>query len=259
MPESKAGTVTRRQLVEHLDDLLQAQAGSDYCPNGLQIEGCEEVATVVTGVSACAELFERAITRGADAVVVHHGLFWRGDERRLQGPLRRRVKLLLDRDVNLLAYHLPLDRNSELGNNILAARRFGIENPRPFGGEDSLGLGFGGDLPSPITPTEFTDLCSATFGQTPQAFLEGPDPIRSAAFVSGAAESLFHRAIDEGYDAFVTGEVSEWVMNIARETETHFIAAGHYATERLGIMALGERLAADLGLEVEFVDVPNPI
>jgi len=255
VPES----IGRPELVEYLDTLLDAQVGSDYCPNGLQVEGRDQITSIVTGVSACSELFERAVEVKASAVLVHHGLFWRGDDLRLQGVLRHRVKLLLDAGINLLAYHLPLDRHPELGNNILATRRFGIENPRPFGGDDGLGLGYGGNLPSPLEPQAFVARCADVFGQSPQAFLNGPVPIRSAAFVSGAAESLFHRAISEGYDAFVTGEVSEWVMNISRESGAHFVAAGHYATERLGVSALGDHLKAQFGLDVQFVDVPNPV
>lgn len=259
MSEATGPTLTRQRLVDYLDELLDAQSGEDYCPNGLQVEGRDDIATVVTGVSACRELFERAIELGADAVLVHHGLFWRGDDQRLCGLLKERVQLLLAAEVNLLAYHLPLDRHAELGNNILAARRFGIADPRPFGAQDGLGLGFGGDLPTPVEPAELAARCEEIFGQPPQVFLEGPDPARSVALVSGAAESLLHRAIAEGYDAFVTGEASEWVMNVAREAGVHFLAAGHYATERLGVRALGEHLAQRYSLDVRFVDVPNPI
>lgn len=251
--------VGRGQLVEYLDGLLEARNSSDYCPNGLQVEGKSEIRRLVTGVSACRELFERARELGADAILVHHGLFWRGDDRRLVGIQRQRVGQLIEADINLVAYHLPLDRHRELGNNILAARRFGIAEPRPFGLQDGLTLGFGGTLAAPQTPQEFAARCAAVFGQEPHVAAAGDGTIHAAAFVSGAAESLFHAAIAEGYDAFVTGEISEWVTNVARESGVHFFAAGHYATERLGVAALGDHLQERFGLEVEFVDIPNPV
>ena len=250
---------TRDTLLAYLDEQLGTE-GKDYCPNGLQVEGTTEISRIVTGVSACRELFERSVEHQADAVLVHHGLFWEGDQRSVTGILYRRLKILFDADINLIAYHLPLDRHPTLGNNAVAARRFGIEAPRPFGVYDGLPLGFGGQLPTAMAPEAFAEQCREVFGQQPFAFADGPpETIRSAAFVSGAAERLFHQAIAEGYDAFVTGEVSEWVMNVARESNSHFFAAGHYATERLGVRALGEQLADRFGLEVEFIDVPNTV
>jgi dinuclear metal center YbgI/SA1388 family protein len=251
--------VPRHHLVGYLDTLLDAATGTDYCPNGLQVEGREEIRRMVTGVSVCRELFERAIALEADAILVHHGLFWSGDEQRLVGILRQRVKLLLDAEISLLAYHLPLDRHAEYGNNILAARNFGIEAPEPFGKHEGRSIGFAGLLPAPLTCEEFEQRCAAVFGQPPIVASGGGGAIRTAAFVSGAAEGLFREAISRGYDAYVTGEISEWVMNVARESGVHFFAAGHYATERLGIAALGEHLAEQFGLAVEFVDVPNPV
>ncbi|MCZ6726569.1 MAG: Nif3-like dinuclear metal center hexameric protein [Acidobacteria bacterium] len=251
--------MSRERLVAFLDEYLDAHEGSDYCPNGLQVQGRAQVGHVVTGVSACRDLFQRATERGAHAVLVHHGLFWRGDEQPLVGLLYRRVRLLLEAGINLLAYHLPLDRHPELGNNALAARRFGIDSPRPFGDNDGLPIGFGGRLPTPLSAVDLAARCQEVFGQVPLAFEGGPEAIASVAFVSGAAERALHTAIAEGYDAFVTGETSEWVMNVARESGIHFFAAGHYATERLGIEALGRHVASELGVSVEFVDVPNPV
>jgi dinuclear metal center YbgI/SA1388 family protein len=251
--------VARERLVAYLDEYLGAQTGTDYGPNGLQVEGRDDVALLVTGVSACLDLFERAAALEADAILVHHGIFWEGDDRSLTGLRYRRVAALLQAEINLLAYHLPLDRHPIVGNNALAARRFGIHDPRPFGEHDGLTVGFGGALTHPLAPEAFAHRCLEVFGQEPVAFAHGPDPIRSAAFVSGAAQRLFHMAIAEEYDAYVTGESSEWVMNVARESATHYFAAGHYATERLGVQALGAHLAEHFDLEVEFVDVPNPI
>jgi dinuclear metal center YbgI/SA1388 family protein len=251
--------VSRGELLRHLDHYLEAGVGSDYCPNGLQVEGRPEITKLITGVSACRELFERAADAGADAILVHHGLLWSGDERPLVGLLYRRLALLFEAGISLFAYHLPLDRHPEVGNNAVGIRRFGIRDPRPFGEHEGLPIGFGGVLPEALSPTAFTAQCAEIFGQQPQGFIEGPDPIRSVALVSGSAERLFHSAIAEGYDAFVTGEVSEWVMNVARESATHFFAAGHHATERLGIQALGDHLAERFDVSVDFVDVPNPV
>ncbi len=248
----------RDRLTAYLDELV-VNEGADACPNGLQVEGKPSISRVVTGVSACEALFEAAIARQADAVLVHHGLFWKGDSRRVVGLQRRRIAWLIEADVNLYAYHLPLDRHPTLGNNALAARAFGIEDPSPFGEYDGVTLGFAGSLARPLEPAAFEARCEEVFGQSPLAFLSGPGPVRTAGFVSGAAQRMLHQAIDAGLDAFVTGEVSEWVMNVAKEAKVHYFAAGHYATERLGVRALGERIASDHGLSVEFVDVPNPV
>lgn len=255
MPE----VVSRERLVAYLDEYLEVHRGSDYGPNGLQVEGREDVALLVTGVSACQELFERAVELGADAVLVHHGIFWDWEDRALTGMRFRRVAALIHAELNLLAYHLPLDRHPVVGNNAIAAQRFGISDPRPFGEYEGLTVGFGGALTHPLPPDAFAHRCLEVFGQEPLAFPHGPDPIRSAAFVSGGAQKLFYTAIAEEYDAYVTGEASEWVMNVARESGTHYFAAGHYATERLGVQALGAHLADHFDLEVEFVDVPNPV
>ncbi len=250
---------SRDELVRYLDDYLETARGSDYCPNGLQVEGRSEIRRIVTGVSACRELFERAEESGADAILVHHGLFWNGDERPLVGLLYRRLALLFQARISLLAYHLPLDRHPEVGNNAVGIRRLGVLEPRPFGDLEGSTIGFGGSLPEPLSPAAFTTRCAKVFDQDPLAFLEGPEPIRSVALVSGSAERLFHEAIAQGYDAFVTGEVSEWVTNVARESATHFFAAGHHATERFGVQALGDHLAERFDVSVDFVEVPNPV
>lgn len=247
------------ELVAYLDELLDARSGRDYAPNGLQVEGRNEVGKVVTGVSACLELFERAAAAGADAVLVHHGLFWSGDDRALIGVRYRRVKALIDSGMSLLAYHLPLDRHAELGNNAVGLRRLEVSALQPFGDLEGQPVGFRGRFAPPVARDELVRRCTEVFGQTPQIFGDGPDPIASVALVSGAAEKLLYEAIDLGLDAFITGEVSEWVPNLAREAGVHFLAAGHYATERLGVERLGKHLAERFGIEAEFVDVPNPV
>ncbi len=256
---AEAAGVDRDRLVLYLRDLLRSDEGKDFGPNGLQVEGRPRIRRLITGVSACLELFERARRAGVDAVLVHHGIFWSGSPRQLTGMQYRRVRELVAGELNLLAYHLPLDRHGELGNNVLAARAFGLEGLEPFASYHGSDIGFKGRFEPPIPAAELAGRCAEVFGQEPLTFLHGPDPVASLGIVSGGAQREFHQAIAEGLDAYLTGEVSEWVMNVAREEGVHYLAAGHYATERLGVRALGEHLAERFGLEVEFVDVPNPV
>ncbi len=258
-PVTAPGGVDTDTLVAYLEEYLQASAGRDYGPNGLQVEGRGRVRRLVTGVSACQLLFERAIELGADAILVHHGLFWEGDPRPLTGVLGRRVATLMRAGLNLLAYHLPLDRHPEVGNNALAARALGLGDLEPFAFHDGLPVGFSGRFTQAISAGELVTRCQALFGQEPLAFTAGPAEVATVGIVSGGAQRDLHQAIRQQLDAFITGEVSEWVMNLAREAQVHYLACGHYATERLGVRALGEHLATRFDLEVEFVDVPNPV
>jgi len=254
------GYVSRDELVTYLTDLLSADEGHDMCPNGLQVEGSEKVQKVVLGVSSCLELFQEAVRRGADTVLVHHGLFWNKSPAQLVGVQYRRVAELIKNDLNLIAYHLPLDRDLKVGNNAVAAERFGLEEIEPFGDYRGFPIGVRGRFPSPPTAEEFLAKAQEVFAHPCDLrFLEGPARVETLGLISGGAQGEFYRAIDEGLDAFITGEVSEWVMNLARESKTHYVAAGHYATERLGIQALGEKVRERFGVEVEYVDVPNPV
>jgi dinuclear metal center YbgI/SA1388 family protein len=252
------GTLSRDRLVAYLDEYLEAAKGRDFGPNGLQVEGKAEIRKVVTGVSACQELFVRAREAGADAILVHHGLFWDWMPRSLTGIQYRRVAELIRADINLLGYHLPLDRHPKLGNNSVAAALFGLEDVTPFALYDGLPVGFKGSFPQPVSPEALLARCAEVYAQPPLAFTAGPQAIRTLGIVSGGGQKELYVAIAEGLDAYITGEVSEWVMNVAREAGIHYLAAGHYATERLGVRALGEHLRERFGLDVEFIDVPNP-
>ncbi|HEV7667092.1 MAG TPA: Nif3-like dinuclear metal center hexameric protein [Thermoanaerobaculia bacterium] len=252
-------SIDRDKLVAYLDETLDAKRGRDYGPNGLQVEGRREIKKIVTGVSGCLELFERAYAAGADAILVHHGIFWDGMPRELTGFQFRRVAELIRHEINLIGYHLPLDRDSKVGNNAVAARAFGLVDLEPFALHEGLPVGFKGRFPEPISPDELVARCTRIYGQEPLAFLGGPDPVPTLGIISGGAQKEFYVAIDEGLAAYITGEVSEWVMNVAREAGIHYLSAGHYATERLGVIALGEHLRDRFGLEVEFIDVPNPV
>jgi dinuclear metal center YbgI/SA1388 family protein len=240
-------------LIGHLDALLNPSAFDDYGPNGLQVPGKAEIRTVVTGVSASVDLFERAASEAADLVLVHHGLFW-GATGPVDHQLKRRLKLLFDHDIALAAYHLPLDAHPEVGNNALLAEAIGATEPEPF-----VWIGVRAKLPR-IAPEDLrARVREATGGREPLAFLAGPDPVTTIGIVSGGAAKHLDDAIAAGLDAFVTGEPREPVMNDAREAKIHFLAAGHYATETFGVRALGDRLAAEFGIRHVFADVPNPI
>ncbi len=253
-------TVHRDELLHYLDDLLDTQDGAkDYCPNGLQVEGRREISKLVTGVSACLELSQRAAAAGADAILVHHGILWYGAPLPITGIQYRRVASLIQHDLNLFAYHLPLDRHPDVGNNALAAKEFGLLDTEPFGEAKGQPVGVMGHFPEPVPVAHLVHRGFKIFGQEPQLFGAGPDEVRTLGLISGAAESELHTAIDLGLDAFLTGEISEWVMNVAREAGIHYLAAGHYATERLGVQALGQRVAERFGIEVEFIDIPNPV
>lgn len=246
-------------IISYLDTTLESRDFQDFCPNGLQVPGPREITRVVTGVSAHGRLFDAALDRGADLVLVHHGLFWNKDPRALDTVTAARLKALLTNDVALAAYHLPLDGHQQHGNNALLAQALGADHWDPFAGRPAIGVAatFPGDG---ITRAELVDrVRAATEGREPLAFLEGPDPVRRVGIVSGAAADHVHDAIALGLDAFITGEPAERVMAIAHEYRISFLAAGHHATERRGVQRLGELLAAEFRVHHEYVDVDNPI
>jgi dinuclear metal center YbgI/SA1388 family protein len=247
-------------LVAHCDAYLDAASCQDYGPNGLQVEGTREVRRIATGVSACVELFERARDLGADAVFVHHGLIFKFTPAEpLTGFRARRLRILFESGIHLVAYHLPLDRHPEIGNNALAAKALGLYQVEPFGLHEGQTVGCHGRYPVPVPASELVRRCAATFGQEPLAILAGPDPVASVGLISGGAQRELYQAIAAGFDAYLTGEAAEWVTNVARDAGIHYLACGHHATERLGIRALGEHLAERFELEHHFVDVPNPV
>ena len=250
----------RDDLIADLDSLLEPGAFKDFGPNGLQVPGAEVVERVVTGVTASRALIEAAIERDAQLVLVHHGLFWDFHPTGLSPILAERLRLLFRHDVNLAAYHLPLDGHESVGNNALLAERLGCSGHAPFGEGYGRPIGrvgsFGaGGIEAPALFERVAEAC----GREPLIFDAGPERIQRIGIVSGSAAKSLPEAIAAGLDAFLTGEPAEHVMADAREAGIHFIAAGHYATETFGIRALGDRLAASFGVEHVFVDVPNPI
>jgi dinuclear metal center YbgI/SA1388 family protein len=247
-------------LLEYLDELLSPAAFSDYGPNGLQVPGPESVKTVVTGVTASAELFRRAAKLHADLVLVHHGIFWSGSPLALTPAAKHRLKLLFEHDMALAAYHLPLDGHAEVGNNALIAAGLGCTAHEPFALHKGMPIGvaatFGGDG---IAAGELVARVHELTAREPLAFLSGPARVRKIGIVSGAGSNYLGDAIAAGHDAFLTGEPAERVMTQAAEAGIHFLAAGHYATETFGVRRLGELLAERFGIRHEFVDLVNPV
>jgi len=249
----------RDLILSHLEALLPSGQINDYGPNGLQVEGAAEVRRVVTGVTACLELIQAAAGRGAQMLVVHHGIIWDHERGVLKGHFKKRVQALLEADMTLLAYHLPLDRHLELGNNAPALRALGAGDLEPFAEHRGVKIGWKGCFEEPLQKDEFLARVEAFYGQKPRAFLHGPELVASVGCVSGAAQGDLATAVEEGLDAFITGEVSEYNPHVAREEGIHHLSVGHHASERVGPRLLARYLADTFDLEVDFVDIPNPV
>ena len=248
-----------KDVISYLDELLEAPDFPDYGPNGLQVPGSEEVTVVATGVSAHLDLFTQAAEAGAQLVIAHHGLFWDFHPRPLSPTMKERLRVLIDNDIALAGYHLPLDAHPEVGNNALICEALELERTEPFGQHRGRSVGWVGRSAEGIPFAELRRRCVEVFGQEPFAWDSGPDLVRSVGIVSGAAASSFGEAIALDLDAFLTGEPAEHVMADALESGTHFIAAGHYASETFGVKRLGELVAERFGVEHRFIAVPNPI
>lgn len=245
-----------KELCDYNASLLQTGLFKDYSPNGLQVEGCMEVRRIATGVSASQFLLDAAIAWGADAILVHHGYFWRNEDAAITGIKKRRIVRLLDNDVSLLAYHLPLDAHPELGNNALLGKLLGITEQGRFGEQN---IAFHGFLERPLTLAQFSMQVEQCMQRAPLVIGDGARMISKVAWCSGGAQGYFEAAVAQGVDAYLTGEISEQHFHLAQENDVAFIAAGHHATERQGIQALGEHLAARFGLEHRFFDQQNPV
>ena len=249
----------RDEIIRYCNDLLNASGIQDSLPIGLQVEGCEDVTKIVTGVSACRELFEEAARRGAQMVIVHHGMFWDGQSRVIEGVGKGRIKTLLDNDITLLGYHLPLDLHATVGNNAMIAKQLGLVDMAPFGEYHSIDIGFKGRFATPRPIAEMKLMLTRMFGRAPIAYEYGCDEICAVGIVSGGAAGLVDQAVAQGLDAYVTGEVAEPTMNYCREARVNFYGCGHYYTEKVGVQALGADLARQFGVEVEFVEIANEV
>lgn len=246
--------VLRDNLTAYLAEFLQVSDYKDYAPNGLQVEGCAEIRTVVTGVTASKALIDEAIKLNADAILVHHGYFWKSEPQEIVGFKQKRIKALLVNDINLMGYHLPLDGHAELGNNAMLGKLWQLEDITPQPGLVRLGR-----LTAPVDIDDFTAFVSSSLDRQVLHLPGGPAQIQTVAWCSGGAQGYIDQALAWRADVYISGEVSEQTTHLAQEGGIHYLAAGHHATERLGIKALGEHLAEKFEIKCHFVDVNNPV
>ena len=248
----------RREFNQLLNTLLKPETINDFCPNGLQVEGKDEIRTIVTGVTASQALIDAAIENNADAILVHHGYFWKGESQPITGMKKRRVAALLAKDINLFAYHLPLDIHPEMGNNAQLAQLLDIEIEAGLEPTNNS-VAMKGRLKTPLTGSEFAKKINQVLNREPLTSLVRNDKIETIALCTGGGQGYIDLAADQGIDAYLTGEASEQTIHSSREQNIDFFAAGHHATERYGIKALGEYLAKQHGFDVTFIDIDNPV
>jgi dinuclear metal center YbgI/SA1388 family protein len=247
------------QLSDFCDDYLRVSDFKDYCPNGVQVESVGEVKSIVSGVTASLDLIEAAIDAKADTLLVHHGYFWKGESPAITGFKGRRIRALINNNLNLLAYHLPLDAHPVVGNNAQIANIMGWEVQGTFGSVGIHDIVFHTTLPSAITLDGLTEIIATKLNTRPLSLAAGDKPISRIAWCTGAAQSYIDQAADRGFDVFISGEVSENTFHYAKECGIHYIAAGHHATERYGVQALGRLISEQFGLQHQFIDIPNPV
>ena len=250
--------VERNLLLQEIEQFLNVNAISDYCPNGLQVEGKAQIKRIVSGVTASQALIDAAIELQADAILVHHGYFWKGEDQRIVGMKQRRIKALLAHDINLLAYHLPLDVHPEVGNNVQLAQRLGLTVTGSLEPGNPRSVGLIGTLDTPLSAKDFAARIESVLSRAPLVF-DQHKPIQSVAWCTGGAQGYIEQAIAAGVDAYLTGEVSERTFHEAQENGISFFAAGHHATERYGVQALGEWLVKRFGIEHHYVECDNPV
>jgi len=246
----------REELNRYLDGLLEVSRFRDYCPNGLQVEGRGEIRRVVSGVTASFDLIQAALAEDADAILVHHGYFWKGEDPCLTGTRRARIALLIAHELNLFAYHLPLDAHAEFGNNAQLGKRLGLIETGRFADQE---IGIRGTLEVPMRLDDFVLRVKHRLGREPLVIGDAAREVREIAWCTGAAQGFFEEAIKLGLDVYLSGEISEQQVHLARESGVAFVAAGHHATEKYGVQALGEHLAARFGVEHRFIDILNPV
>ena len=248
-------------LNNYLNQLLKPEQFTDYCPNGLQVEGRAEIQHIVTGVTASYDLLEAALAVKADAILVHHGYFWRGESAAIVGLKKRRIQFLLQHDLSLIAYHLPLDAHAEFGNNVMLAKQLGLTATGWAGqkNKNESNMLLLVELSQPLSLKEFAQTIAIKLNRTPQVIGDLTQVVQKVALCTGAAQGYIEQAVDAGVDVYISGEISEPTVHIARETGVSYIAAGHHATERYGVQALGAHLAEKFGLTHTFIDCDNPV
>jgi len=249
----------RETFEKSLNELLKPELIKDFCPNGLQVQGANEIKKVITGVTATQALIDRAIEEGADAIVVHHGYFWKNESYVIRGMKYNRIKALLDNDINLFAYHLPLDIHPEFGNNAQLAKLLGIEVKGPLEPGNDQSVSIRGQLSQEVSGKAFATQITEKLSRT--CVHVAPDidkPIKTVAWCTGGGQSFIELAAEQGVDAFISGEISEQTTHVAREMGIHYFAAGHHATERYGAMSLAGFIKDNLNLDCQFIDIDNP-
>jgi len=253
----------RNEFEIYLNTLLQPEKIKDFCPNGLQVQGNAKINHIVTGVSATQALIDQAIALKADTILVHHGYFWKNESAVIRGMKYNRIKALLDNNINLFAYHLPLDIHAELGNNAQLAKLLGIDNVQPLEVGNPVSVPVQGEFNHTHTGQSLSALISEKLSRQclhiPPSSIEHDKAIKSVAWCTGGGQGYIELAAELGIDAFISGEASEQTTHVAKEMGIHFFAAGHHATERYGVKALGEHIQNELALKVDFVDIDNPV
>ena len=251
--------VSRRELQATLDGILQPARFRDYCPNGLQVEGREQIGLLISGVTACQALIDAAADAGADALLVHHGFFWKGEPAPLTGMKRKRIAALLANGINLFAYHLPLDAHPEFGNNASLARLLDIPATGDLEPGNPQSVGNIGELPEPLPMSALLAHIRERLGREALHIGDPAAPVRRIAWCTGAAQGFIGQAVAQGADVYITGEASEQTVHAAREEGIQFVAAGHHATERYGVQALAKELSTRHPIEHRFIDIDNPV
>ncbi|WP_199611697.1 Nif3-like dinuclear metal center hexameric protein [Flocculibacter collagenilyticus] len=252
-------TINRNELQRYLTDLLKPWEVKDFCPNGLQVEGTDSIRKIITGVTASEALIDKAIEMNADAILVHHGYFWKGEHQPITGMKKTRIKKLIENDINLFAYHLPLDVHPELGNNVQLAKLLDIQNIEGLEQGPGPSIPLKGEFTNPISLDELTQRIESTLSRKPLVNSGGNFDIKTVAWCTGGGQSYIDLAAQQGIDCFITGEASEQTIHSSNEQRIHFIAAGHHATERYGAKSLGEHLTETFELDVQFIDINNPV
>lgn len=250
--------VSTKTLLSTLDEFLDSASIQDYCPNGLQVQGRPQIKRLVTGVTASQALIDAAIEQQADAILVHHGYFWKGENPCIVGMKHRRIQSLIQHDINLLAYHLPLDIHPEVGNNALLGKLLGLTTTGPLEANNPRSVGLIGELSTSMSSQELAQRIEEKLQRTPLV-IDCKKPIRTVAWCTGAAQGYIEHAIAAGADAFITGEISEHSTHSALENGISYFSAGHHATERYGVQALGDWIAKRFGIEHLYIECPNPV
>jgi len=252
--------IQRKELIAYLQNFLKVNDFKDYCPNGLQVEGRAEIKHIVAGVTASQSLIDQAIEQQADAILVHHGYFWKGEESAIVGIKQKRIKALLQADINLLAYHLPLDAHTEVGNNAQLGKLLELTDVSSQNLNAVNDILWQGALRQTMSASELSQLLK---GKLDREALWLPSSsnksIKTLAWCSGGAQSYIEQAAELGVDAFISGEVSEQTTHQAKELDIHYFAAGHHATERYGVQALAAHLAEKFAISYQFIDIDNPV